>query len=499
MPQRTDSAVLNRVVGRLRRPYRLSAAVLLRAALVVLVFAHAAFVFASIAGDAGVFMTIGGGILDGKLPYVDYVDHKPPGVYFTLAGIFAVVRSALAAKVLIFLVNLTTAALVTWVARRQIGAPYDLVAACLFLAGSLAYSGPRVYTEQFVALFGTLATVVYATALAKRSTWRYAAAGALVGVAILFKQTGLAFVGAFLFAEVVWGRQREPARRVLDLVTLLGGAGVSLGVAVAYFNAQGTLSPLLRWTLLVHAPGGPYTPNPFQIVAGNLREIGTFPLLWVLASTGFIFSVLSRGLRAVRLVAIVGLFSATPLLIRGWGHYYLQLLPFAALLGAFAVRELVTALGPVRDSPELRAVVAASLVVLTIPLVHIVVVTAVDDIARHNVFTDQRHGSFVQSETERDGTVLALGEQAEFYFLADRSPPNRHLYYLSINRRIADQRELRGAIDRRAIQLVVIGPSCQAEIGETCEHVRESYDVVRQGNRLAFYEPSSQATRTDAA
>lgn len=498
MTQPDEQAPMRRSIDRVRSATQdtVSTTVLLHVAFVMLIAVHAAFVFARVDGDAGVFMTIGDAFLDGRLPYADFVDHKPPGIYFVLAGIFAVVRSAIAAKALVFLVNGTTAALLIRFGRRRVGTPYGLVAACLFLAGSLAYSGPRVYTEQFVALFGLFATLTYAATLGEQSMWRYALAGVLVGVATLFKQTGLAFAGAFVLVTVIWTERESAGRSALDVAPLLGGVLLPLVAAGGYFAVRGALDPMLHWTLFVHAPGGPYTPNPLQVVAGNLREIGIFPLLWVLAPAGLVFAASARISRPIRLIAVIGLFSATPLLIRGWGHYYLQLLPFAALLAAFAVRELIVALDPVADRPKIRVLAVIAVVVLTIPVVHVVTVTAVDDLARHNVFDDQRHGSFIRSETATDEPILTLGEQAKFYFLADRSPPNRHLYYLSINRRVADQRELRETMNRGAVPLVVIGSPCQSEIRETCARVRESYGVTRRDGVLAFYEPANQTVRT---
>lgn len=101
------------------------------------------------------------------------------------------------------------------------------------------------------------------------------------------------------------------------------------------------------------------------------------------------------------------------------------------------------------------------------PLAHIIVMTALDDITRHNVFNNQRTASFVQSETTAGKPTLAPSEQTKFYFLANWSPSSRHLYYLSINDHVADQGGLTKEIDKTAAPLVVIGSPCQPEIRET--------------------------------
>lgn len=478
------------VVETATAPWRLvdDARWLFRAIVGGLVFAHGVFVFAAITGDAGVFMTIGDGLLQGKLPYVEYFDHKPPGIYVLLAVTFGLVRSALAAKVVVLIANLATATVVGWIGRRYLGVPYGLAAAGLFLAGSLAYSGPRVYTEQFVALCGVLATVAFLRALSRETPRTYVLVGVLTGVAILFKQTGLALLGAFLVGRVLWGPGHR-RRLVADGGAIVAGAAVPLGLAVGLFALQGALEPMVQLTLLIHAPGGPYTPDSLVVIAGNLREITAFPLLWVLATTGFAMALSPHVDRPIRLVALVGAFSATPLLIRGWGHYYLQPLPFAAILAVFGVHECRESLTPLASRPGMRVLVTAVFVVLTLPLAQTVFVTAAEDVAGHNALDDQRLGSELQSATVADENVLALGEQAKFYFLADRSPPTRYLYYLPINRHVADQDALRALIDERTIPAIVVASSCQRTVQPTCEHVRETYTPDRSVGDLTVYTP----------
>ena len=483
----TSSAFFVRAIGG-QTPWR-------RALLIItgaLVAAHAVFLIGMIRGDAGVFMTIGAGILDGRLPYVDYVDHKPPGIYYLLAGLFALARSALLAKVAIFVTNLLTAAGVYWLGTRLLGKRPGLVAVVLFLAGSLIYEGPNVYTEQFVALFGVLGTVGFWLSYRTGRSGYVLATGLCVGMATLFKQPGLAFLGAFGLLLVAVG-DRDVSDIAYEATLLALGTAVPLGVATAYFWTQGALSQFLYWSLLVHIVGDSYAASPLQILGGNFLTVVRFPVLWSLALVGVLLAARNRSEREARVLLILVGFSMLPLLIRGWGHYYLQPLPFVALVAAYGVREAVEALGQVAGRTEIRVLLVALLLVPSGPYVQTVGTTAAQEVVQHNVFDDQRLGAMVAAQTNPDEPVLTLGEQAKFYFLADREPMNRHLYYLGINDYLYSDDALVRELERKQVGYVVIGRPCAPQIERVCDHVASTYRSERVEKPLHFYRlPASE-------
>lgn len=59
-------------------------------------------------------------------------------------------------------------------------------------------------------------------------------------------------------------------RRILNMSLLLAETVLPLVATVAYFTVHGAFEPLAHWTLYIHAPSGPYTPNPLQVVADSL-------------------------------------------------------------------------------------------------------------------------------------------------------------------------------------------------------------------------------------
>lgn len=458
-----------------------------------LILVHAIFVIARIHGDAGVFMTIGAGLLEGKLPYVDYIDHKPPGIYFLLAGLFAVGRSALLAKVVVFATNMFTGGLVFWQGKRIAGQRGGLLAVVLFLSSSLTYSGFHVLTEPFVALFGFLAGITFLTGERTSRDYYHLLTGVLVGGAVLFKQPGLTYLAGLLVFIAFLSHSGQIERPVRKSIYILIGTALPISISTLFFYFQDAVKSFLYWSLLVHFVGDTYSVSPLRVVAGNLREISQFPLLWILMLTG-IAIVLRRTFvasgtdRELQLFTLLTVFSALPLALRGWGHYYLQLLPFASLVAGFAACEVFVRLKPVLSSFDVRVAILSILLISSIAPLYSIQVTAFDDIVNYNLMDDRRLGTHIESETAADDEILTLGEQAKFYFLSNRQPVNRNLYYLTINEPLYSQDRVIRTIERGDIPYIVVKAPCHAQVTRVCKYVASKYKTDRTSGSVHLYQ-----------
>ncbi len=69
--------------------------------------------------DEGVFYTIANGILNGKLPYLDYFDHKPPGIYYLIAFIFQLLgKTVIYARIGLLIINIFTAYIIFIIGKQ---------------------------------------------------------------------------------------------------------------------------------------------------------------------------------------------------------------------------------------------------------------------------------------------------------------------------------------------------------------------------------------------
>lgn len=451
-----------------------------RGLLLAAVALHVVGLFEGIQADAGAFLTIASGLTDGRLPYIDYYDHKPPGIYLTYAAALAVYPSVFSAKVLVLVANLLTAAIVKDVGEALASARVGLVGAVVFLLASFVYVGPRLLTEPFVGLFGVLALWLLVVRPYGRPVTTVLA-GAAVGVAGLYKQPGVLFVVPALLFCLRSDPARSRRRRAVDVLALAVGVAVPHALVVGWAVSRGFLDEFVYWVYLTNLPGQTYGGfGPLGLVSRHAVHVAKAPLFWLLAVAGAA-SAVGRPDRSDWL--LVGGFvaaAAVPLALRSYHHYFLQVVPFAALFVAFGARELVREVDPARLTRRMRTVGLVTVVVLLLPTAYMTAFHVLSVGVGDDVFDDQRAGAYLSAHTEEGERILALPFRPKHYFLSGREPPSKNLYYIDVNRdRYSDESILRN-VRRHDVRYVVVAKSCYERLRDVCEELEASGTVERE-------------------
>ena len=408
-----------------------------------------------VSNDAGAYLTVADGILAGKLPYRDIFDHKTPGIYYAFAAVLAVSqRSLLAVQINQLLAVTAMAGLVGWLGWRLWGRLAGGLALLLALYGGAAYQGGHLTTEAWVALGSAAALVVLLRQPGVApSTSAWLLAGALVGVSALFKQTGLLTLLALgAWAVSIQGSWREVGRRWLALAV---GCATPLAVTAAFFAAQGALDDLWRdavWINLANYPRAAIS----SLWRNNLGNLRAFPLLWlgVLLALPLLPPRLRRSASGhpATLLWLVLLTGLLPLGHRFYGHYVLQALPAAALLGAAGLTTLWRRLAN-RPWP-LRALALA--VALAIALIDLPAWPPYLNYTQQLTERQQAVAATVQQLSQPDQPILAVTAAAQYYFLSDRSPAARWVYLYPVNHSPQREAELAGLIEARSVPVIVV-------------------------------------------
>lgn len=411
-----------------------------------------------VSNDAGAYLTMAGSVLSGHVPYQQYFDHKGPGTYYLFAAILAATgRSLAAVQAAQWAGVVATAALAGWLGWRLWGRLAGALAALLALYGGAAYAGAHLTTEAWVGLL-TAAALLWLLRRPGETPQRgdWLVAGALVGASALFKQTGLATLLAFgVWAWLAGGRFRAVAGRWL---WLLAGCGLPLALAAGYFAARGALPDVWRdvvWVNLVD-----YAPERARaLLRGNLVNLRTFPLLWLsLALALFLWPPRLRRSGQPQVATLLWLALLTgllPLLHHSYGHYLLQALPSAAVLGGAG---LAAGWQRLAGGPRLVRVAVA---------IFVVVLALIDLPAwpRYLVYTEglvrqqQAAAAFIRAETAADEPILAVTAAPQFYFLSGRQPASRWLYLYPVDYTPAREAELAALIASRDVSTIVVDDS----------------------------------------
>jgi hypothetical protein len=227
-------------------------AVIVLASLQILVF--------SFGRDQGIYAVVGAGILEGKVPYKDLWDFKPPGIFFVyglaqaLFGKSMLAPRLLEVGALLGIVMCSAELAKTFFGNRTVGYLAGAVAAIVHVELDFWHTGQP---ESFGGLF-TFVGLVLATGEGhrKRRYARYALVGAAFGAAALLKPPlggGALVCAAYLYTRE---RNREGSFRAGLKAVLTLGAGAVLPIAVCalWFAARGGWGALV-WTLFDFTPG----------------------------------------------------------------------------------------------------------------------------------------------------------------------------------------------------------------------------------------------------
>lgn len=191
-------------------------------------------------GDSAVFLTIGRGILEGKVPYVDLFDHKGPALFFVEAFTQWLHRGMFTVWLLEVLCLFLTLVLLYRTARLLVDAApafltvffYVLFMLRLFEGGNLTES----YTNPFsmLALY-LLVKVLTQGALEVKPRYGFALGFSFMFVFLLRATNAAVIAGATAALAVLLAARRQGMPLLRNAAAFLGGAAaVALPICIYY-------------------------------------------------------------------------------------------------------------------------------------------------------------------------------------------------------------------------------------------------------------------------
>lgn len=392
--------------------------------------------------DAGIFLYIGQGILDGEVPYRDGFDQKPPLIHFTYALGLLVSSGAFWGP---WLLELIAIALAGWLSVRFFEPLHGRLVAwavtliwMLSLANLMARGG---YTELFTLPLQIGALMLYLRWREDRESRRWAfILGALAATAFLYRQNHLGiFAAVFLMTVLREGGWRRPGFLLRStLWATLGGLTMCLPVAI-YFTAHQAWGELFDATFYYNFlyVGIPQSDRWQAVIFGIERIPWSYAMWGVWAGLGL--CVLARRLRIggprralvdLALIAMPLEYYLSSASSKRYPHYFILCIPVLAIL-------LAELLGVSRRLPERFAwrkqVGLALLIVLVAGALGSLNFNKLT--RRYAIMNDPATDrdyreciDFVRANTTPDDTVLVWGADPVILAAAERRSPTRFIY-----------------------------------------------------------------------
>jgi hypothetical protein len=393
--------------------------------------------------DEGVYATVAQGLLKGQMPYRDLFDNKPPLVYAWYALSFLllgehVVAPRIVASVLLSLTTLSLFGQARMVFPR--GVAY--VAAGLFaLSTGLPFVALHANTEAYMLLPLVTSLVAFTVGVRRGGMRWFLLSGALAGAAMMTKQVAIWNLLALMAVATAlrWKDDGFSGRTFRPSACLFAGAAAVVGLIAVPFALTGSLDELFyanvsyNW---LYVGVLSYSERLADFASGTAYVTAVAAPLAGGAVWGLLTVIRRRKQPLDYLIVAWALASAAGVATGGrfFPHYFLQVMPAAAVLTALVVYELATRRRIQPIGRPAQAVAALMIVVSlgTIGVMYLAPRAAEQRIAESVAeqkeweSVSRQLGEYIAARTDPDDEIFNFGREAQIYFYADRRPSVRY-------------------------------------------------------------------------
>lgn len=410
-----------------------------------------------------------------ELPYRDWVDQKPPAVFWVYqAALSLPFDPVVSVHVMGLLFSVASAAALFLLACRFMDRRWALAAGGLFVLLSVdpRIQGTAANTELFMLFPLILSQLAFLSAMTEeepltaiqavteggRRILLMILAGLLTGVAAAFKQVALVNWFFLIAMYPVFTRRNRRLRGTLSFAgwSMLGIASV-WGLIVLYFALRGGLAEMVYnvFTHNLDYIGTMAWSSRFANLRETLARLApTQAVVWILSFIGLAALFLTNKLRAFLFLAAWMVTSLIGVSVSGYffPHYFQQLLPCLALAAVLGAEALFAARPWSRVPAWGRGAVAGLLLVvpLAITLCPFLFVYSLPEAVRRiypdNIFAEMPEiGRRIAGICQPDDRVFIFGAEPEALFYAQRVSATRYIVLLPLYGPYGDAQQMQYA------------------------------------------------------
>jgi 4-amino-4-deoxy-L-arabinose transferase-like glycosyltransferase len=390
--------------------------------------------------DEGVFGLIGKTILNGGLPYLDGIDHKPPVVFYIYAIMLSIFPpNAIGVHLFLHIYNLITLYVLFLFVKRIANGNTAYWSSLFFAILSINpnVQGFTASTEMFM-LLPIAASLLLAVVGADGDRVRYGylvVSGICGALACWIKQPAVfsVFFAIVIIVYRLWTSNTQE-NRIFGiakgvLIWLAGGMSVSL-LIVGYFAMHGILSELFYWSFqhsILYSETLPISDRITMAWYGFLRLVENSPILFGLALLSF-FIKSDEVKIPIPLFALFFVLSIIGASIGfAYPHYYAQIIPPVVIIAGIACSSIMQ-----KMNNEIRRYSVGSILVVTIMLVEVVVNSGYHFFDDGKTFSRKYFGvnpfpeavvlaKYLREKTSIDDKIFVYGSEPEILLQANRS------------------------------------------------------------------------------
>jgi 4-amino-4-deoxy-L-arabinose transferase-like glycosyltransferase len=403
--------------------------------------------------DEGEYAYAGQLILQGVPPYKLAYNMKLPGIYAAYAVILAVFGQTQSGIHLgLLVINAAAILLIFLLARRLFGPVVGLAAAAVFALLSISQKVYGIFAnaEHFVILPALAGILLLLQAIDSRKRRTLFTAGLLLGIGLVIKQHGAAFILFAVFYLLYCELNRRPIELrslITRSVVLLLGVALPFGVTCLVLWQAGVFDKFWLWTFdyaRSYVSHKSLSAGYYTLKTELPPIVASAGVMWLLAFFGLIWLVRDKTARP-HVPFIVGLLLFSFLgICPGFyfrPHYFIFLLPAVAILSGFGFTYICDLLSR-KQSGKVRAAVALTLAVVIFgyTVYQQRVFLFCKDPMRASRMTygpspfpeSLEIAHFIREQSDINDTIAVIGSEPQIYFYANRRSATGHIYMYAL-------------------------------------------------------------------
>jgi hypothetical protein len=409
--------------------------------------------------DEGEYAYIAWRIGFDELPYRDWVDQKPPGIFWVyqlaLNLPFEPVR---AVHVMGMVFSAASACALFFLASRFMKQFWAIISAVLLaiLSADPLVEGTAANTELFMLLPLILSQIALLSAVSenRRKIPLAMLAGALTGIAVAFKQVAIVNWPFLVVSYLIFAAATGRARRTLSFAAWSAvGAAAIWGFIGSYFMLRHGLKDFIYNVFthnLEYVKAVPWSAR-LEYCTETLKAISQSQMLiWFFSAAGFVTLCMTKKAKVFLFLAGWMVASMVGVGVSGYyfPHYFQQMLPILCLTAALGAGELEGAyFWKAAPAWSRRAILGMALVILPVIVVYPFIFEyspkeAVRKIYPSNsVFAEMPDlGKRIAQITRTDDQIFIFGAEPELLFYAQRTSATRYIFLFPLYGPYSDAR-----------------------------------------------------------
>jgi len=465
-------------------------------AAIVLLNAVYALNYPILIDEAG-FIDIGNGIVHGLAPYEDFYDNKAPGVHYLSATIIQVFGNSIyLIRLVLLFMNIVTGFMVYKISKRLWNSDVGIVAFVLFMLGIVLFANGTLYTEIPLIFLLTLGTLLFLESVDSGKRIYLFASGIFFGIGFIMRISAILTLIA-IFAFYVLGLYRRENRNLsyynkifIDGIFIVCGFVIPVVIALILFFMMGSLNELIYNSFILNLF---FYPSYTLIDGAKLyySNIVAYLFLWVFVVSGFVLIIknyiFKRSYDKKFAIALFFFFSMTQLTVAGFAHYFLQALPYAAMIGSYALFAFYKEARK-SDFMEIFAVIAITCLLLS--SISIITFTLFRLYDYDALGKQMDVGNYIKSVTGEDERIFILGSGIEYFFLSDRQPSYRYFFYQPLIEHVYSTTDAIESLEEYNVRYIIITDlhiignddrkSAEEKLAPLYDYIYENYEIDRE-------------------